>query len=92
MAIFRTHVKIKGLVQGVGYRAWAFRAAKDLNLGGWIKNCDDGTVEAIFEGEKEIIEKMLHYVWKGPRYASVEEVEVISKMEIKEISEFRILK
>ena len=55
----RVKIKIFGVVQGVGFRYFTFRNAKNLGLKGYVKNLEDGSVEALFEGENEKIKKML---------------------------------
>lgn len=70
----RIHVYISGIVQGVFFRAATRRAADDLNLTGWVRNMDDGRVEALFEGEDADVEKMIAWSKKGPPSARVEEV------------------
>ena len=46
------HVVITGRVQGVGFRAFVEREAEALRLDGWVRNRRDGTVEAVFAGER----------------------------------------
>ena len=69
-------VLIFGQVQGVGYRASTVQQAKQLVIQGWVSNRADGSVEAIFEGEKTAVEKMIQWCHRGPAAASVEEVKV----------------
>jgi len=75
----RIHVYISGRVQGVAFRARAHREATRLGLGGWVRNLQDGRVEAVFEGSDEKIQEMLGWCRQGPRGALVEDVEVIEK-------------
>ena len=49
----RIHLIISGDVQGVGYRAWTKRQAKDLGIVGWVKNREDKAVELVGEGEEQ---------------------------------------
>jgi len=70
----RVHVYVSGRVQGVFFRADTRRAAADLNLTGWVRNMDDGRVEAVFEGEDAGVEKMIAWCKVGPPSARVEEV------------------
>lgn len=72
----RVHVFITGDVTGVGYRYWTKKNAERLRLGGWIRNADRETVEAVFEGEKEKVEEMIKLCHKGPEISWVEKVEV----------------
>lgn len=70
----RIRVYISGLVQGVSFRAATKRAAADLNLNGWVRNMEDGRVEAVFEGADADVKKMLAWCEIGPRTARVENV------------------
>jgi len=69
------HVVIHGKVQGVGFRYWTARTARDLGLDGWVRNRFDGSVEAVFSGASEAIEKMLWACHRGPPEAQVESVQ-----------------
>lgn len=68
-------VIISGRVQGVGYRSWTVSKASALNLKGWVRNVRDGTVEAVFSGEKQSIAVMLEACKKGPLLARVTNVQ-----------------
>jgi acylphosphatase len=68
------HVFVEGEVQGVGYRANAWSVAKRLGVAGWVRNLADGRVEAIIEGEKEDVEKMIGWCNRGPPGAYVKRV------------------
>jgi acylphosphatase len=72
----RAHVVIRGQVQGVFFRAEARDRAASLGLGGWVRNNPDGTVEAVFEGERERVESMVDWCRRGPALAHVEAVAV----------------
>jgi len=72
----RAHVLIKGRVQGVFFRGEACEEAQRLGLSGWVRNKWDGSVEAVFEGEKVAIEEMIGWCYKGPPAAIVKEVEI----------------
>ncbi|HEX2292210.1 MAG TPA: acylphosphatase [Gaiellaceae bacterium] len=67
---------IKGRVQGVFFRAETAERARSLGLAGWVRNNRDGTVEAVFEGDREQIESVLRWCGRGPALASVEDVAV----------------
>lgn len=75
------HVRITGRVQGVAYRAWAQREAEALGLSGWVRNCRDGRVEAVFCGPRESVEAMIESCRAGPRLARVEDVRVLGPAE-----------
>lgn len=72
----RAHVFISGRVQGVFFRAYTRDKALSLNIKGWVRNLPDGRVEAIFEGEKESVEKILEFCKKGPERAVVEDIKI----------------
>ncbi|OGP68764.1 MAG: acylphosphatase [Deltaproteobacteria bacterium RBG_16_44_11] len=72
----RVHVHISGRVQGVFFRAETQRAAMSFNLTGWVRNMQDGRVEAVFEGEEENVDKMLTWCHVGPPAARVENVTI----------------
>ena len=69
-------VFISGFVQGVGFRYFVKKNAQDLGLTGWVRNTPDGRVEAIFQGRKEDIEKLISLCRKGPFLSEVKNVEV----------------
>ncbi len=73
--IERLHVRVSGRVQGVGFR-WATQAkARELGLGGWVRNLPDGGVEAEFEGAPAALDAMEAWCWQGPRLALVDSVQ-----------------
>jgi acylphosphatase len=72
----RAHVTVSGRVQGVFFRAETRNRARLLELAGWVRNNLDGTVEAVFEGERDRVESMLEWCRQGPAHADVEHVEV----------------
>lgn len=77
MAVRAVHVLIRGRVQGVGFRAFVEGEAVSRELGGWVRNRYDGTVEAVFSGEADTIEAMLSACRRGPRGSRVDELEVL---------------
>jgi acylphosphatase len=72
-------VLISGKVQGVGYRYSTVKEAQKLGLTGWVRNLTDGNVEAVFEGDKLIIEQMINWCYVGPKKSIVTEVKVETK-------------
>ncbi len=70
------HIKVTGLVQGVFFRANTLDKANELGLKGWVKNCDDGSVEIHVEGSDEALSKFEEWCNHGPEAAKVEGVEV----------------
>jgi acylphosphatase len=69
-------VTVHGMVQGVFFRVETRDRARSLGLSGWVTNAPDGTVRAAFEGEDERVESMVDWCRRGPRGASVEDVDV----------------
>ncbi len=72
----RAHVVIRGWVQGVAFRYKTKGAACEHQVTGWVRNKGDGSVEAVFEGEKNKVESLLKWCEKGPPMAVVKAVEV----------------
>jgi len=72
----RAHVYVSGRVQGVYYRASTRDAARERGVDGWVKNLDDGRVEAVFEGSGDAVEGMVEWCHTGSPAANVDEVEV----------------
>jgi acylphosphatase len=70
------HLRIEGRVQGVGFRFYMQRKARELGVTGWVRNRLDGTVEAVVHGVPETVETMTAWARRGPRSASVSEVQV----------------
>ncbi len=71
--IFR--IVIRGRVQGIGYRAWAEVTALELGVEGWVRNCRDGSVEAVLAGSEEVVLTMIELCRDGPPSARVEAVD-----------------
>jgi len=86
----RAHLFISGLVQGVFFRANTADRARRLGVKGWVRNLPDGRVEAVFEGEKEAVEKLIEWCRIGPPGAIVEKVEVKWEEYKGEFKDFRI--
>ena len=81
---------IRGDVQGVGYRFFAQRAAARHQVVGYVRNCPDGTVEALAEGPEENVEAFKHDLAAGPAFAAVQHVEEINLDPTGKFSAFRI--
>ena len=69
-------VVVHGRVQGVFFRDSARRQAEAGGVSGWAVNRPDGTVEAVFEGDEEAVERLVAFCRRGPRRAEVSRVEV----------------
>ena len=72
----RAYVLISGRVQGVFFRENTKKQARDLGITGWVRNLPTGQVEAVFEGDKDKIEKIINWAKKGPVLAKVESIEI----------------
>ncbi len=73
----RAHVFITGRVQGVFFRLETKRNADKHDVTGWVRNLQDGRVEAMFEGEKDAVEKLITFCKHGPFGAKVTDFELI---------------
>ena len=69
-------LRIEGLVQGVGYRAFAAAEARKLRLDGWVRNRSDGTVEAQVYGETADVESFVQACLRGPSGAKVTNIDL----------------
>jgi acylphosphatase len=72
----RAHVFVSGRVQGVYYRATTRDTARERGVDGWVRNLDDGRVEAVFEGTAEDVESMIEWCHTGSPNARVDDVSV----------------
>ena len=75
-------VRLEGRVQGVGFRYWTERTARDLDLDGWVRNRRDGGVEAVFSGAPAVVAEMLKRCRRGPASARVDYVKVLDETEV----------
>jgi acylphosphatase len=71
----RTRVVAHGRVQGVFYRDTCRREASASGVAGWVRNCPDGTVEAVFEGDADAVRRMVEWAREGPSYARVDRLD-----------------
>jgi acylphosphatase len=85
----RARALVSGRVQGVFFRAECARHARELGLGGSVRNLPDGQVEAVFEGPAEAVDQAVRWCSSGPTWARVERVEVAEEQPVGE-GEFRI--
>ncbi len=70
------HLSISGRVQGVGYRMYMQRKARELGIAGWVRNRRDGSVEAAVQGPPEAVEAMIAWARSGPPGAVVTDVRI----------------
>jgi acylphosphatase len=90
VTLVELHVYISGRVQGVNYRYSTLQQAEKLGLKGWVKNLYDGRVEALFEGEEELVNKMLSWCYQGPPMAYVTNVEIFKKEHTGQFEDFSV--
>ena len=76
MTVIRRRVLAHGRVQGVFFRDSTREEAERLDVAGWVRNTEQGTVEAVFEGEPDAVEALVSFVRSGPGSADVDRVEV----------------
>jgi acylphosphatase len=74
--VIRRHVIVSGRVQGVFFRETIRHLAEQEGVAGWIRNRADGTVEAVFEGEPEAVERLVDACRSGPPMAEVADIQV----------------
>lgn len=72
----RKRVVVSGRVQGVWFRRWTADRALELGVDGWVRNLEDGNVEAVFEGPASAVDSAVRSVGSGPERARVDEVDV----------------
>ncbi len=89
MVVARKFV-VSGLVQGVGYRYFAQRSAALHQIKGYVRNLDDGRVEAFAQGSEKQVEAFKHDLTAGPTYSSVEDLEETVLEPSRSYSTFRI--
>ena len=82
-------IEVKGRVQGVGYRAWVEKTAKNFDLVGWVMNCEDKSVRIKISGKKKNIKMFLIECYKGPIFSNVLNVDA-SETSFKDFKSFEI--
>jgi acylphosphatase len=70
----KARIRIEGVVQGVFYRYSTQQKAQELGVKGWVRNCWDGSVECLGEGERDKVEALIQWCHRGPPGARVEKV------------------
>ena len=86
----RLHAIVTGRVQGVYYRNYVCRNAQQLQVMGWVRNLDDGSVEVAAEGEDADLRQLEMCLKQGPPLSRVDEVEVTYGISTGEMSDFTI--
>ncbi|HUV98106.1 MAG TPA: acylphosphatase [Candidatus Paceibacterota bacterium] len=86
----RAHMFVSGRVQGVFFRSETRREARRRAVTGWARNLPDGRVEAVFEGEKKDVERLIEFCRKGPTGAVVTKTEVSLEPYTGEFGDFQV--
>ncbi|HEX7854371.1 MAG TPA: acylphosphatase [Sphingobium sp.] len=79
MTLVAKHLIISGLVQGVFFRAWTVETARSLGVQGWVRNCANGDVEAVVQGDEEIVIRLIEKLWIGPPAARVADIHIMDQ-------------
>ncbi|MEK6647186.1 MAG: acylphosphatase [Candidatus Firestonebacteria bacterium] len=85
-----THIFVSGIVQGVCFRAFVYENARAFNVNGWVRNLNDGRVEAFFEGSKKNIDKMIELCKIGPSGAKVTNIDINDEIYTGKFKDFTI--
>jgi len=75
MTVVARRAVVRGRVQGVGFRFFAERAAREAGVLGWVRNRPDGSVETFVEGTEDAVRLYLERIREGPRLGKVSAVE-----------------
>ena len=86
----RKRVVVHGRVQGVFFRDSTRQRAVSAGVSGWVRNCPDGTVEAVFDGPDDAVERMVDWMRSGPSGAAVEHVELSEESGSGELEGFEV--
>ncbi|MBI5233815.1 MAG: acylphosphatase [Deltaproteobacteria bacterium] len=86
----RAHLYISGRVQGVYYRGFTVEVAEALGLKGWVRNLPDRRVEAVFEGDRELVEKAILKCKQGPPASRVTDIDVTWEDRLEGFKDFEI--
>lgn len=88
--MIRYHIVLRGMVQGVGLRYFAYCSARYFDITGWVRNCPDGSVELEVQGERECILEFIDRLGNGNGYFSIEDMSVSNIDTIEYENSFRI--
>jgi tRNA pseudouridine55 synthase len=84
------YVKVYGRVQGVGYRYFVKEKAQNLDIFGYVKNLEDGSVEVLAQGREENLQKLIEELKKGPFLARVDKLDIVFRKPLNIFYNFRI--
>jgi acylphosphatase len=86
----RAHIRVRGRVQGVGFRAFVAQSGMLMGLTGWVRNMAYDQVETIAEGERAIVEKFVEVVRTGPRASRIDDCQVDWETPLGEFNSFEV--
>ncbi len=86
----RVHAIVRGRVQGVWYRVSTQARARQLGLGGWVRNLPDGSVELVAEGPRADLDRLIAWCHEGPPAAAVTAVQPRFDAATREFASFDI--
>ncbi len=86
----RVQMWVKGFVQNVGFRAHVQYSARQIGVTGWVRNVGDDTVEAVGEGKREQLERLVEAMKRGPRGSQVDESNVEWQNATGEFKDFQL--
>ncbi|HZE96958.1 MAG TPA: acylphosphatase [Planctomycetota bacterium] len=86
----RARLLISGIVQGVGYRWSCRREGQGIGVTGWVRNLPDGRVEAVAQGTREQVEKLIKWCYRGPEEARVTDIAVTYEETLEDFRDFGI--
>jgi acylphosphatase len=89
--VVRDFFIIKGYVQGVGFRYFVSYTAKLYDLTGWIKNCDDGSVQMEAQGKKDSLEEFINKIKIGNGFCEIEDIFINEIKPVKNERNFKII-
>ena len=87
----RVKLTVYGVVQGVAFRYHTVQEARNLGVTGWVRNCADGSVEAVVEGEMAAVDGLAFWCRTGPPMARVSDVRVKEQPYVGEFEVFEVL-
>lgn len=86
----KKHIFISGRVQGVGFRHFTRKNAERLGITGWVKNLPDGRVEAVFEGDEEVVNELIQRCRRGPATSYVKDIKVEKYSGVEDHDDFSV--
>jgi acylphosphatase len=86
----RKRILVSGRVQGVAFRAYARKVARNAGAVGWVRNLSDGRVEAVVEGDSKIVDTVVDWFRKGSPYSRVENIRIFNETATGEFQDFDV--